>query len=219
MKSIIFDMDGTVIDTLKDMTISMNHVLESHSFPARSHEEIRSFVGNGIKKLVERSVPQGTDEKETEACYQDMLTYYQAHSLDNTAPYPGISELMEKLRADGFKMAIVTNKAQSAAEDISNKFFGPIVDSVVGDDKKSPLKPDPYNIHKIMKLFDCKEGEAVYIGDSEVDKLTAENSGLPFFGVAWGFRGRAFLEAQGAKCISDDAEELYKQLKEYFKGK
>lgn len=218
MKSIIFDMDGTVIDTLKDMTISMNHVLAANGFPERSGEEIRSFVGNGIRKLVERAVPAGTAEEMTERCYQDMLAYYQQHSLDNTAPYEGIVELMEGLKSRGYKMAIVTNKAQSAAELISAQFFGDLVDSVVGDDKKSPLKPDPYNIHRIMKDFGCAQGEAVYVGDSEVDKLTAENSDIPFFAVSWGFRDRSFLEAQGAKNISDTAAELGDKLVEYFRA-
>ncbi len=218
MKSIIFDMDGTVIDTLKDMTISMNHVLSAHGMAERSGDEIRSFVGNGIRKLVERAVPTQTTDELTECCYQDMLSYYQQHSLDNTAPYEGIVELMEDLKARGYKMAIVTNKAQAAAELISQKFFGDLVDAVVGDDKKSPLKPDPYNIHRIMKDFGCAPGEAVYVGDSEVDKLTADNTGIPFFAVSWGFRDRNFLEEQGAQNISDTAEELGGKISEYFKA-
>ena len=213
IKAVLFDLDGTLMNTLEDLTDSTNYILEKHNFPKRTIKEIRSFVGNGIKKLMERAVPQNTDEKIINECYEEMLTYYKENSLIKTAPYVGTKEIVEKLHQEGFKIAIITNKAQNSADVIAEKFFGKSVDLVIGDDKKMPLKPDPAGIEKALEYFKISKDEAVYVGDSEVDLQTGNNGNLKTILVLWGFRDRDFLEEKGGKVFAETVEELENLIK------
>ena len=213
IKAVLFDLDGTLMNTLEDLTDSTNYILEKHNFPKRTIKEIRSFVGNGIKKLIERAVPQNTDEKIINECYEEMLTYYKENSLIKTAPYVGTKEIVEKLHQEGFKIAIITNKAQNSADIIAEKFFGKSVDLVIGDDKKMPLKPNPAGIEKALEYFKISKDEAVYVGDSEVDLQTGNNGNLKTILVLWGFRDRDFLEEKGGKVFAETVEELENLIK------
>lgn len=212
-KVVIFDMDGTILNTLEDLKNATNHSLRQFNMPERTLEEVRMFVGNGIKKLVERAVPTGTDNKKIEEILDVFLKYYEIHSADNTSAYPGILALVEKLKELGIKTAVSTNKADEPAQELGKKYFNGIFDLIVGQKEGLRTKPSPDSVNEILKILDIQKKDAVYIGDSDVDLQTAENSGLDFIGVSWGFRGRNFLEQHGAKNIVDSAEQILELVK------
>lgn len=207
-KAVIFDMDGTILNTLEDLKNATNYSLRQFGMPERSLEEVRMFVGNGIRKLVERAVPSGTSEEKIAQVLDVFLEYYEIHSADNTSPYPGILELVEKLKKSGIKTAVSTNKADVPAQELGRKYFNGIFDLIVGQQDGLKVKPAPDSVNKILSILDIQKKDAIYIGDSDVDVQTAKNSGLDFIGVSWGFRGREFLEKNGAKNIVDNANEI-----------
>ncbi|MBE5964355.1 MAG: HAD family hydrolase [Lachnospira sp.] len=211
MKYLIFDLDGTLLNTLEDLCDSVNVVLRANSMKERNLDEIRSFVGNGIKRLIELSVEDGTSTELTNKCYEEMLAYYKEHSQIKTGPYEGVVDMLKNLKAKGKKIAVVTNKVQEAAQAVCDKYFTELIDVVIGDDKKHPLKPQPDNVYKALDILGASKEEAVYIGDSEVDVMTAKNSGLDFVAVSWGFRERKLLEEFGVKIV-DKTEELEEEL-------
>ena len=213
IKYIVFDMDGTVLDTLCDLRTSVNFALEKFGMPLRTLSEIRSFVGNGIPVLMQRAQPHGTDEETAKALLDTMLAHYRLHSLDKTAPYDGIIPLLTELKARGITSAIVTNKDEPAAKKLSRDFFGDLVTVTVGAKPGLLPKPDPGSVNEALRILGCSDkSQAVYVGDSEVDVKTAENSGLSFVGVTWGFRDRIVLEALGAKNIITSPGELLNLL-------
>ncbi len=207
-KAVIFDMDGTILNTLEDLKNATNYSLRQFGMPERSLEEVRMFVGNGIRKLVERAVPSGTSEEKIVQVFDVFLEYYEIHSADNTSPYPGILELVEKLKKSGIKTAVSTNKADVPAQELGREYFNGIFDLIVGQQDGLKVKPAPDSVNKILSILDIQKKDAIYIGDSDVDVQTAKNSGLDFIGVSWGFRGREFLEKNGAKNIVDNANEI-----------
>lgn len=207
-KAVIFDMDGTILNTLEDLKNATNYSLRQFGMPERSLEEVRMFVGNGIRKLVERAVPAGTSEEKIAQVFDVFLEYYEIHSADNTSPYPGILELVEKLKKSGIKTAVSTNKADIPAQELGREYFNGIFDLIVGQQDGLKVKPAPDSVNKILSILDIQKKDAIYIGDSDVDVQTAKNSGLDFIGVSWGFRGREFLEKNGAKNIVDNANEI-----------
>lgn len=207
-KAVIFDMDGTILNTLEDLKNATNYSLRQFGMPERSLEEVRMFVGNGIRKLVERAVPAGTSEEKIAQVFDVFLEYYEIHSADNTSPYPGILELVEKLKKSGIKTAVSTNKADVPAQELGREYFNGIFDLIVGQQDGLKVKPAPDSVNKILSILDIQKKDAIYIGDSDVDAQTAKNSGLDFIGVSWGFRGREFLEKNGAKNIVDNANEI-----------
>lgn len=207
-KAVIFDMDGTILNTLEDLKNATNYSLRQFGMPERSLEEVRMFVGNGIRKLVERAVPSGTSEEKIAQVLDVFLEYYEIHSADNTSPYPGILELVEKLKKSGIKTAVSTNKADVPAQELGREYFNGIFDLIVGQQDGLKVKPAPDSVNKILSILDIQKKDAIYIGDSDVDVQTAKNSGLDFIGVSWGFRGREFLEKNGAKNIVDNANEI-----------
>ena len=211
MKYLIFDLDGTLLNTLEDLCDSVNVVLRANSMKERNLDEIRSFVGNGIKRLIELSVEDGTSTELTNKCYEEMLAYYKEHSQIKTGPYEGVVDMLKNLKAKGKKIAVVTNKVQEAAQAVCDKYFIELIDVVIGDDKKHPLKPQPDNVYKALDILGASKEEAVYIGDSEVDVMTAKNSGLDFVAVSWGFRERKLLEEFEVKIV-DKTEELEEEL-------
>lgn len=207
-KAVIFDMDGTILNTLEDLKNATNYSLRQFGMPERSLEEVRMFVGNGIRKLVERAVPAGTPKEKIDQILDVFLEYYEIHSADNTSPYPGILELVEKLKKSGIKTAVSTNKADVPAQELGREYFNGIFDLIVGQQDGLKVKPAPDSVNKILSILDIQKKDAIYIGDSDVDVQTAKNSGLNFIGVSWGFRGREFLEKNGAKNIVDNANEI-----------
>ena len=210
--TIIFDLDGTLLNTLEDLMDSVNFALERQGFPLRNIEEIRSFVGNGIRLLVERAVPQevvGTDT--FEVCFKDFNDYYKVHMEDKTAPYDGINEMLKNIKKAGFKTAIVTNKVDYAAQELCNRLF-PEIDLVVGSVDDRPNKPAPDGAFYAIDTLGSKAENTIFVGDADTDILTAKNAGLPSIGVLWGFRDREIIEAEGAEYIVETVNDLEKQL-------
>ena len=211
--TVIFDLDGTLLDTLSDLHASVNYSLREHSFPERSLEEIRRFIGNGVIKLIERSVPTGTD-KETEAdCLAVFRKHYLEHMSDNTAPYAGVTDLLGRLREYGIKTAVVSNKLHSAVVGLCDDYFPDLLDCDLGVSDESERKPDPKNVFKAFDILSCDRDSTLYVGDSEVDVQTAKNADLKCVGVTWGFRDREELMGAGADYIIDTAQELLQLLK------
>lgn len=199
----IFDLDGTLLDSLDDLALSVNYALYQENFPERSIEEIRNFVGNGIRKLIERAVPQGTSEEATERVLVAFKSYYLLHSADNTKPYNGIIEMLKELKSRGKRIAVVSNKFDKATKDLCNCYFGNLIDLAIGESEMISRKPSPDGVNEVLRLLKVKTTECVYIGDSDVDILTANNSGLPCISVTWGYRNRGFLEKHGATLCID----------------
>lgn len=208
-KAVIFDLDGTLLDTLKDLYLSVNYALRLHSMPERSIDEVRDFVGNGIAKLIERSVPVGTSAELCERVLGDFKIYYAVHNSDNTIPYEGICDMMVDLDDVGIKMAVVTNKIESAAKKLCSEFFR--VDVVIGDSVGRRKKPNPDSVFEALDMLGVSAEEAVYVGDSDVDTETAKNAEIDCISVTWGFRDKEYLKRNGAMVFADNPYEL-KQL-------
>ena len=208
-KVALFDLDGTVLNTLDDLADSANAVLAANKMPQHTKDEIRMFVGNGIRKLIERAVPVGTDEDTILKVLNDFKAYYGAHSAEKTAPYAGILEMLRALRAHGVRTAVVSNKADFAVQTLAKQYFGDLFDVALGEDTgKRPAKPAPDMVHHVLDTLGATADGAVYIGDSDVDVLTAKNAGLPCIAVTWGFRDRDCLAHAGATVFADTAKEL-----------
>ena len=202
----LFDMDGTLLDTLADLTAAVNHTLEQYGYPRRTIEQVRKGLGTGAVKLMAAMLPQGEETPGFADIMRDYRAWYQAHTCVETCPYPGVPEMLERLRQRGCKVAIVSNKPHGAACELAERFFPGV--PTFGESPETPRKPAPDMVfHALTALGAGKEG-AVYVGDSEVDVQTARNAGLPVIGVAWGFRGREALAAAGAETIVDTAAEL-----------
>lgn len=210
----IFDLDGTLLDTLDDLTDSMNYLLGKHNFPLRTRDEVRNFVGNGVRKLVERAVPNDykEDDEFIDKFYNDFSLYYNSHSDIKTSPYPGTLDMLDKLLENGFDIAIVSNKIDSAVKDLSMKFFGERIKAAIGEKPSIRHKPEPDMVFMAMEEMDADKGNSIYIGDSEVDIQTAKNSGIPCISVLWGFKDRKFLEMSGASILVDSMESLGEKL-------
>lgn len=204
----LFDMDGTVLDTLQDLADSANFVLQKHGMPQRTTDEVRSFVGGGMAKLISRVVPEGTDEAEKNAVLADFKAYYGQHCADLTKPYDGIPEMLAALRAAGVKTAVISNKGDPAVQALAKRYFDGMFDFVLGERSDILRKPAPDMIYFALKQMEAAKEEAVYIGDSDVDIITADNAGLPAIGVTWGFRDRACLAGAGATVLADTVAQL-----------
>lgn len=207
-RAAIFDMDGTILDTLEDLRDSVNAALRREGFPERTLEEVRSFVGNGAAKLVERAVPAGTDAETTRRVLDFYRPYYEAHAQILTAPYPGVPEAMAALRAAGVRLAVVSNKPHPATAKLAARYFPGVFDAVIGARDGTAVKPAPDLLCEAMELLGVRPEETVYVGDSDVDVATAKNAGTDEIAVAWGFREEAFLREHGAPQIVRDAAEL-----------
>lgn len=211
-KAVIWDLDGTLLNTLEDLMNSVNYGLSAHGMPHITLEQTRRYVGNGVAKLVERAVPHGTDKGTTEDVLKDFKTHYSVHSMDKTKPYKGMVELMTKLKNDGYSMAIVSNKLKEAVEELAEIYFPGLVDVAMGDTPDIPKKPEPDMIFKALELLNVGKDEAVFIGDSEVDVATGINSGMDMITVLWGFRDMEELKKAGAEVFAKNAVELEKIL-------
>lgn len=203
-QTVIFDLDGTLLDTLADLTNSVNHVLQTFGYPTRSIDEVRSFVGNGVKILLKRSFPP-IDEELLEKAYVVFSQYYAIHMYDNTKPYNNVITLISSL--GNRNLAIVSNKTNNAVEELNKRFFTPYINTAIGTPPEYK-KPHPYSIFEVMKHFNSDSSNSIYVGDSDVDIETAHNAGLLCIGVSWGFRGRNYLLSHGADYVVDTANEL-----------
>lgn len=208
MKHCIFDLDGTLLDTLTDLHAAVNHALRTNSMPERSLDEVRMMVGNGVRKLMLRAVPDGDGNPLFEKAFADFRSYYSEHSLDTTKPYDGIMQLIAELKGRGVKMAVVSNKMDSATKPLVKSFFGEYIDVAIGECESEGIKrkPAPDMVFKAIREMGVKAEDCVYIGDSDVDLQTAENAGLPCVSVLWGFRDKDFLSAFGADTFVEAPE-------------
>jgi len=209
--AILWDLDGTLLDTLADLAASTNFALLSNGFAPRSLEEIRSFVGNGVQSLILRALPK-EDRPAFDAVLSDFRTHYAEHCNDNTRPYPGIVDALTSLRAQGISMGVVSNKPDHAAKMLCRQHFGSLIAIAIGDSPALRRKPAPDAAWRALEILDTRN--AVYIGDSEVDIETAKNAGLPCISVCWGFRPETALRQAGATQIAPNIDTLMSFLKE-----
>lgn len=211
-KLAIFDLDGTLLNTLGDLHSAVNFALRKFRFPERSLEEVRGFVGNGVVKLMERSTPDGTDPQTQQKCLDCFRKHYLCHMADTTAPYEGVTQLLRQLRAEGIKIAVVSNKLHPAVEDLCESYFPGLIDKAVGVSSEHQRKPNPVNVLKALDIFGADRYSAVYIGDSEVDVQTAHNAELKCIAVTWGFRTRDELVTAGADFIADNCTQVKENI-------
>lgn len=208
MKAIIFDLDGTLLDTLEDLKNAVNAALEHYKMPRRSLDEVRSFVGNGLRNLMIRAVPDGEENPKFEEALSFLKDYYAVHCKDNTGPYPGIMEMLDELKERGITMAIVSNKIDSAVKELDKEYFDGYMSAAIGEMEGIARKPAPDTVLKALEECNLKPEDAIYVGDSDVDIATAKNTGIPCISVSWGFRDTAFLKEHGATQIIDNPVEL-----------
>ena len=201
--TVIFDLDGTLLDTLDDLTNSANYALGEMGYPPRTRDEIRSFVGNGIAVLVRKSAPEGTDEVSLDKMNAIFKKHYGLHCNDLTSPYDGIMDLIGLLQEKKVKMAIVSNKGDFAVKELAEIYFKGIIPVAIGEKESEGIrkKPAPDTVFKAMDLLGSNAEDSVYVGDSEVDILTASNAGLDLVLCSWGFREESFLKEQGAGIV------------------
>ena len=208
IKAVIWDLDGTLLDTLGDLAASTNAALQKNGLPQRTVDEVRRFVGNGIGKLIERAVPAGYPAEDTKRVLEDFVAHYAQHSRDTTRPYDGVLPMLDALIAQGVRLGIVSNKIDFAVRELSTAYFGDRMQVAVGDDPSRRRKPAPDSVLEAMRLLGVTREETVYVGDSDVDVLTARNAGVPCVAVLWGFRDEACLRAAGAGRLARTPDEL-----------
>ena len=210
----VFDLDGTLLNTIEDLWISTNAALSAHDMPTHTLDDVRRFVGNGIRKLIERAVPAGTGAAEQDTVYEDFCAHYAAHCEDHTGPYPGIPELLANLRAAGVRLAVVSNKGDFAVQELVARQFPDAFDAVLGENEAAGIrkKPAPDMVEAALTRMGASHEGMAYIGDSEVDVQTAANVGCPCISCTWGFRSVDDLLAAGATTFVDSPAELERVL-------
>lgn len=204
----VFDLDGTLLDTLEDLYLATNAALSRHSLPCRSRDEVRMFVGNGVERLIRRAVPGGTDEETTLSVLADFKTTYAAICEDHTAPYDGILPMLTALREREIRVAVVSNKFDAATKQLCAKYFGDLVEVAIGERAGVRKKPAPDTVYEALKELGVTAEDAVYIGDSDVDIQTAKNCGMDCISVTWGLRDEEFLVENGATTLVRSPSEL-----------
>ena len=209
-KTFIFDIDGTLLDTIGDLAASVNYALRTNGMPEHSTDDVRRFVGNGVRLLMERAVPDGAANPLFDDAFADFRQHYMVHSLDTTRPYDGIPETLAELKSRGCRLAVVSNKFMSATQELIRHFFPDTIEVAIGEHEAEGIrkKPAPDTVFAALKQLGVGKEDAVYVGDSDVDILTARNSGLPCISVLWGFRDRDFLIQHGAKTLISAPHEL-----------
>ncbi len=209
-ETIIFDLDGTLLNTLDDLAASVNFALRKCGMPERTIDEVRRFIGNGVRVLMKRSVPEGTGDAEYMKAYNAFTEHYAENSRNMTAPYAGIADMLRELKLRGYKLAIVSNKIDFAVKDLRDEFFSDVIDVAIGDSDDTANKPAPDMVYKAVKELGADIKSCVYIGDTDVDLETAANSGMDCITVSWGFRTRAELESYGSEMIADTAKDIFR---------
>lgn len=211
IKVVIFDLDGTLLDTIDDLANACNYALNKYELDTYEVEKYKVFVGNGAYKLVKRALTHTHDNSEKfEKVFTAFKEYYNEHMIDMTKPYDGIIELLDEFKSKGLKLAVISNKPHEFTVEIVKKYFGDRFDIVFGHRKDYPTKPDPISLLEVIETFDVSKRECIYIGDSDVDMITAENAGVSSIGVLWGFRTEEELVGNGAEYIARTTDELKK---------
>lgn len=210
--TIIFDLDGTLLDTLEDLRDSVNVTLAHFGWKTRSLEEIRRFVGNGIRKLMERATPDDCSDEQLEEAFAFFREYYVGHCRIKTKPYKGIPKLLASLKEMGCRIAIVSNKNDAAVKELCRDYFKEYVAVAIGEREGVARKPAPDSVFAALGELGSSVEDAIYIGDSDVDYATAKNSGLDCILVSWGFRDKELLKSLAGAVVVDDCEELLKML-------
>lgn len=204
----VFDLDGTLLNTINDLAVSTNYALRTHGMPEHSVDDVRRFVGNGVKKLMERAIPGGLDNPQFEETYATFRKHYLQHSLDTTQPYPGVVDVLAELKRRGRRIAVVSNKFYAATQELCRHFFNDYVEVAIGEREDIKKKPAPDTVIEALRQLGVGKEGAVYIGDSDVDVATARNSGLPCISVLWGFRDKDFLIEHGATTFVDEPKQI-----------
>lgn len=217
-RSVIFDLDGTLLDSLDDLADSVNFALAQHGLPPRTREEVRALLGNGVKALVRGALPEADGENAFAAVYESFHARYLHHCMDKTYPYPGVLAALQRLRAEGFALGIVSNKLDEMVQQLYRRFFASYVDVALGERPGLRRKPWPDGVRVVAEQLGCPPGAAVYVGDSEVDLATAANAGMPCLSVAWGFRSREYLAQCGARHIIAAPEDLPEAVVRLLQG-
>ena len=210
LQAFIFDLDGTLLDTLGDLAASVNYALQTCGMPQHSIDDVRRFVGNGVRLLMERAVPDGAANPRFEEAFTTFRQHYLEHSLDTTRPYDGIMEMLQTLRQRGYRTAVVSNKFYAATQELCQHFFADSIEVAIGEHEAEGIrkKPAPDTVNEALRQLGVSREHAVYVGDSDVDVATAAASGMPCISVLWGFRNREFLLAHGATQFISHPSEL-----------
>lgn len=213
-KAVIFDLDGTLLNTLDDLADSTNYALSKFGYPIRTIEEVRQFVGNGVAKLIERAIPEGKNNPNFEKCLAIFKENYAQNMYNKTAPYNGIIEMLSNLKTKGIKIAVVSNKFDLAVKELCKKYFEEFIDFAAGENEAQGIKkkPAPDTVISVLNEFNFASEDAVYVGDSDVDIMTAKNSKMPCISVTWGFRDEKFLLENGATILINAPSEIYNHL-------
>ena len=211
--TVIFDLDGTLLDTLTDLAASVNYALDAMGYPLRTKDEVCSFVGNGVGLLVSRAVPENTSSEDVKKTFDIFSEYYSHHMNDTTRPYRGLTELLAELKKLGYKTGVVSNKYDLAVKHLCKDFFGDSIDFAVGESDSVQRKPAPDGVYAVLSELKSDKSDAVYVGDADTDVKTAANAGVDFVGVSWGFRPKSLLLSLGAKTVADTPPELLEILK------
>lgn len=220
MKLIIFDLDGTLLNSLKDLAACTNHILREAGYPEHPEEAYRYFVGNGVPTLIERALPEADRNPERISKVKArFVEYYSVHGAEQTTPYPGIPELLKELSRQGVILAVASNKYQEATRELVGHYFGNnLFEMVLGQREGIPVKPDPAIVYEILAATGVEREDTLYVGDTAVDMQTAANSGIASIGVTWGFRPREELESNGAVYIADHPGEILEIVRGRFSG-
>lgn len=215
IKVIIFDLDGTLLNTLDDLADSTNFALSEFNYPTRSKEEIRTFVGNGVAKLIERAIPDGKNNSNFDKCLEIFKQHYSINKYNKTAPYNNIINLLIELKEKNYKIAVVSNKFDLAVKDLCQKYFPNLIDVAIGENEAAGInkKPSSDTVNLVLQQLNLNSNQAIYVGDSDVDILTAQNSNMPCISVTWGFRDKEFLIKNNAQIIINTPKEIIDYLK------
>lgn len=218
-KIVIFDLDGTLINTLEDLKDSTNYALSCLNYPTKTIDEICQFVGNGVAKLIERAIPAGKDNPDFQQCLETFKNHYSKNMYNKTAPYNKIPQMLKTLKQKGYITAVVSNKFDMAVKELCSKYFSGLIDFAAGENEACGIrkKPAPDTVLKVLEKFNLTNNEAVYVGDSDVDIMTAKNSRMPCISVTWGFRNREFLIKHDAEIIIDSPDEIIDILENRLK--
>lgn len=213
-KTVIFDLDGTLLNTLDDLADSTNYALSKFGYPTRTIDEVRQFVGNGVAKLIERAIPEGKNNPNFEKCLAIFKENYAQNMYNKTAPYNGIIEMLSNLKSKGIKIAVVSNKFDLAVKELCKKYFEGFIDFAAGENEAQGIKkkPAPDTVISVLNEFNFAPEDAVYVGDSDVDIMTAKNSKMSCISVTWGFRDKKFLLENGATILINAPSEIYNHL-------
>ena len=212
IKAVIFDLDGTLLNTLGDLTAAVNHGLTVCGLPTHTEAQVRTYIGDGVTELIKRACPPDADEATLAAVLAEYLPYYAAHNMDFTRPYDGVMEVLAELRRRGIKTAVVSNKHDSGVQALCTHYFDGLLDTAVGGGDARPLKPAPDGVLYAMELLGVIPDEVWYVGDSTIDVVTARNAGVPCVAVSWGFHDRPRLVAEHPAVLADTADQLLAAL-------